>query len=69
MMEGKEGSTHTCKSCWTLIHYMACEGPEGTLLGLVANCPKCGAIIPELGGATMIAFEIAERAEDDERRH
>ena len=68
-MEGKEGSTHICKNCGALIYYMPCEVPEGTLLGLVANCPKCGAIIPELGGATVIAFERAERAEDHERRH
>jgi hypothetical protein len=60
---------YACKHCGALIYYMPCEEPEGTLLGLVANCPKCGAIIPELGGATMIAFEAAERAEDDERRH
>jgi hypothetical protein len=68
-MENDEPSTHTCKNCGTLIYYIPCEVSGGTLLGSVANCPNCGTIIPELGEATLIAFERAERAEDHERRH
>ena len=66
MTADEELLTHTCKACGALVHYNRCDVPEGTLLVPVANCPRCGAIIPELHGVTVIAFE---RPKHHERRH
>jgi DNA-directed RNA polymerase subunit RPC12/RpoP len=48
--------THICKNCGAKVIYHPHEGTKHFDSVPVINCPICGSIIPELGGATIIAF-------------
>jgi predicted RNA-binding Zn-ribbon protein involved in translation (DUF1610 family) len=54
-MENKKGSTHICKSCGGKIMYLA-HRLERIDSVLTFHCPACGARIPELEGAKVIAY-------------
>ena len=57
-MEDEEPLTYRCKKCGTLIYYTPYEVRENKQLGPVANCPKCGVVIPELAAMRLLSFDI-----------